>query len=154
MRRVSLDTVHTEVDASCPHGEVITTTTTTTYGDHKSVGAPSEGMREVVDDKPVVDGDVAKAVLAAIYKTNDGANWGGLNEGWMTDSPLGEWGGVITDEDGHVQQINLSFNTRIKLLPDSIAELKTLAALQLSGCTTLQREFESSDENMNACYIH
>ena len=50
-----------------------------------------------------------RAVLVALYHATNGDNWTN-NTNWLTDTPLYNWHGVDTDEDGRVTQLVLVQN--------------------------------------------
>ncbi len=51
--------------------------------------------------------DPDRAALVALYNATDGPNWVD-NTNWLTDTPLGEWYGVVTDALGRVVELDLS----------------------------------------------
>ena len=51
--------------------------------------------------------DVDRPALVALYQATDGPNW--VNSGnWLTDAPLGDWYGVVTNASGRVVELDLS----------------------------------------------
>ena len=75
-------------------------------------------------------------VLVAIYNATDGDNWKD-NTGWLSDNPIGKWGGVSTNADGRVTSLSLRRNSLKNSLPPSLGDLSELTSLDLSGNTTL-----------------
>ena len=71
-----------------------TATITATVGD-------ASGTSEIT----VVNPD--RVALVALYNATDGPNWVD-NTNWLTDAPLGEWYGVVTNAAGRVVRIDLS----------------------------------------------
>ena len=65
-----------------------------------AAGSASGRATVVVLDSP------DRAVLAALYDAMDGPNWADA-ENWLTDTPLGEWYGVDTNETGRVVELDL-----------------------------------------------
>ena len=70
--------------------------------------------------------------MVALYNATDGENW-------LSDSPLGEWYGVITNEDGRFTELDLGSNDLSGEIPPELGNLSNLTALdladnQLSGC--------------------
>ena len=63
----------------------------------------------------------------ALYQATDGANWTS-NDNWLSEAPLEEWYGVITDLSGRVTELSLSENELSGEIP---AELGNLANLEL-----------------------
>ena len=47
--------------------------------------------------------------LVAHYEATDGPNWDN-NDNWLTDAPLRDWHGVVTDSLGRVRWLTLSDN--------------------------------------------
>lgn len=70
-----------------------------------------------------------KAALEALYDATDGEDWL-QQENWLTDAPLGDWHGVVTDSTGEVTWLTLPGNGLKGTLP---AELGNLRALQYLG---------------------
>ena len=71
------------------------------------------------------------AALAALYEATDGDNWTN-NTNWLSDQPLGEWHGVITDADGRVKSLNLSANQLSGQISPELGSLTNLRGLSLS----------------------
>ena len=69
-------------------------------------------------------GDAAsdRAALVALYNATGGANWGN-NRKWLSNAPMGEWDGVITDSDGRVTVLSLAYNQLTGSIP---AELRNI----------------------------
>lgn len=70
-----------------------------------------------------------KAALEALYNATGGEDWL-QQENWLTDAPLGDWHGVVTDSTGEVTWLTLPANGLKGTLP---AELGNLRALQYLG---------------------
>ena len=45
-----------------------------------------------------------RAALVALYNATDGPNWTN-NSGWLTDTPVGQWYGVATNDSGRVTSL-------------------------------------------------
>ena len=71
-----------------------------------------------------------RAALIALYNASDGDNWRN-NTNWLTDSPLNEWHGVSTDEDGRVTELDLPENNLSGHIPPEIGNLVELTYLIL-----------------------
>ena len=52
-----------------------------------------------------------REALVALYNATDGENWGN-SVNWLSDLPLGEWYGVITNEDRRFTELSLHSNER------------------------------------------
>ena len=67
--------------------------------------------------------------LVAFYNAADGPNWD-RNDNWLTDAPVGQWYGVVTDTLGRVKWLTLWGNG---LKGPVAAELGSLTALEFLG---------------------
>ena len=67
-----------------------------------------------------------RAVLEALYHATGGPGWTN-NSNWLTDAPLQDWHGVLTDSEGRVARLILQDNQLTGAIP---AELGDLASLQ------------------------
>jgi len=72
-----------------------------------------------------------REILEALYHATDGPNWDD-NENWLTDTPLGEWYGVFTNNAGRVDWLVLSANGLSGKIPPELAGLTSLRWLILS----------------------
>ena len=79
-------------------------------------------------------GDAAtdRAALVALYNATGGANWGN-NGNWLSNAPMGEWHGVITDSDGRVTHLDLRTNQLTGEIPVELGNLTNLEGLDLYG---------------------
>ncbi len=74
-----------------------------------------------------------RAVLEALYNSaTDGANWT-VRTNWLSDRPLGEWHGVVTDAEGRITGLFLQNNRLEGTIPAALGDLSNLAALYLAG---------------------
>ena len=73
-----------------------------------------------------------RAALVALYNTTDGANWQ-TSTNWLTDRPIGEWHGVITDGDGRVTQLHLTGNQLSGPIPVDLGQLVALTHVYLAN---------------------
>ncbi|MYA64704.1 MAG: hypothetical protein F4Y21_08655 [Gemmatimonadetes bacterium] len=74
-------------------------------------------------DAPVSDRDI----LVRLYEVTDGPNWTN-SENWLTEAPLADWHGIVTDESGRVTHLTLRNNGLRGRIP---AELGNLARLEV-----------------------
>ena len=86
-------------------------------------------QRGVVNCAITPTGSDDRAALVALYNATNGPNWTNSTN-WLSDAPLGEWYGVITNEADNVTHIQLHSNNLNGVLP---AELGSLTNLKLLG---------------------
>ena len=60
---------------------------------------------------------------------------GNRSDNWLSDAPLGEWGGVSTNDDGRVTRLHLLGNDLSGEIPAELGSLSNLEALSLSTAT-------------------
>ena len=77
-------------------------------------------------------GPADREILAALYSATDGRNWQN-NNGWMSDRPVGEWYGVVTNASGRVAGLHLSDNRLSGEIPSELGSLTGLTVLFLNG---------------------
>ena len=70
--------------------------------------------------------------LTAFYRATNGPDWTN-DTGWLTDAPLGEWHGVVVDDDGGVTGLRLPENELSGEIPPELASLANLTVLELRG---------------------
>ncbi len=87
-----------------------------------------DGVDPVDPVDPVASGD--REVLIALYNSTDGPNWR-QNDNWLSDRPLGEWNGVVTNSDGRVVKLELYRNELNGNIPSSLGQLSSLERLDL-----------------------
>ena len=73
-----------------------------------------------------------REALVALYNATGGANWTD-NTNWVTNTPVGQWYGVITDASSRVTEINLTRNQLKGEIPPELANLTNLKVLALGG---------------------
>ena len=78
----------------------------------------------------LLDAASDRAVLVALYAATDGANWE-KNDKWLSQSPIGKWYGVITDDSGRVTYLNLAQNQLTGPIPSELGNLSNLHELSL-----------------------
>ena len=102
-------------------------------------GCIPAGLRDVPDNDldelglaDCASGDAAsdRAALVALYNATGGANWG-RNRNWLSNAPMWQWPGVITDSDGRVTKLNLYSNQLTGEIPAELGSLTNLELLHL-----------------------
>ena len=100
-------------------------------------GCLPEGLADVADNdfdqlgvKSCGTFDPQRDALIALYNATDGLNWSN-NTRWLRDVPIGEWFGVITDEDGSVTELQLRDNGLSGQIPSELGILTDLRVLRL-----------------------
>ena len=84
---------------------------------------------DALNDLMVPEESNDKEVLVALYHATNGKSWT-RNDGWLSDSPIGEWHGV-TERLGRVREIDLSDNGLSGRLPEELSQLTGLRLLDL-----------------------
>ena len=84
----------------------------------------------VPEDKDALVGD--RAALVALYHATDGPSWQ-QDGGWLSDAPLGDWHGVVTDRSGRVIAVDLAFNDLSGEIPPELGSMPNLEFLDLTG---------------------
>ena len=79
-------------------------------------------------ETPAPDRD--RAVLVTLYHATGGPNWAN-NNNWLSESPISEWHGVITDHTGRVLELRLAENQLVGEIPAELGELAHLRELNL-----------------------
>ena len=73
-----------------------------------------------------------REALVALYNATDGPVW--KNSGnWLTDAPLDQWHGVVTDCDGSLVGLILNENQMAGPIPPELGDLSALETLILGG---------------------
>ena len=71
-----------------------------------------------------------RAVLVALYNATGGPSWTN-NSNWLTDAPLNDWHGVLTDSEGRVARLILQDNGLTGEIPAELGDLTSLQGLFL-----------------------
>ena len=72
-----------------------------------------------------------REALVALYKATNYENWF-ESDNWLSDAPIGEWYGVVTNDDGRVTALVLNFNGLSGEIPAELGSLSNLRYLGLS----------------------
>ncbi len=73
-----------------------------------------------------------REVLVAFYHATDGVHWHN-NSNWLSDLPLDQWHGVVTNSAGKVFKLILQTNNLTGEIPTSIGNLSNLDIMILDG---------------------
>ena len=93
----------------------------------RSVSAPATPTVTM----PADSSDTERTALTALYDATGGQDWK-INDGWLSDAPLGRWQRVITDENGQVTGLDLGSNRLSGEIPTELGELSNLKLLFIS----------------------
>ena len=102
----------------------------TTYRDNETGGftLTVRGLESADELTPESD----RAAVVTLYSATNGTSWRD-SENWLTDRPLSEWFGVVTDETGRVTELDLSWNSLSAEIPTELGNLASLEVLSLWG---------------------
>ena len=109
-------------------------------GSQESVTAPVQSHPQAAKtgEAAVSEGSAAtdRAVLVALYEAIGNKpdpeydDWGWDN--WLCDTPIGQWHGVTTDENGRVTGLDLMYYELVGSIPLELGNLSSLQYLNLS----------------------
>ncbi len=102
-----------------------------------------------------VDIAMDRAALVALYQSTHGDNWH-LNDNWLTDAPLDEWFGVLTDSaSGRVIRLDLENNGLTGEIPAEFGQLTALEVLNLRATWNYISDLSalSSLHNLRELYV-
>ncbi len=71
-------------------------------------------------------------ILTGLYHETGGPKWANGDK-WLSDAPLGEWNGVVTDGSGRVVGLDLSGQRLSGPIPPGLGALANLERLDLAG---------------------
>lgn len=73
-------------------------------------------------------------VLVKIYEAMNGAEWTeSQSKNWLSDQPIGEWGGVKTNDEGRVITLRVQGDGVYGLIPAEIGDLTELEQLNINS---------------------
>ena len=81
---------------------------------------------------PAGSAQMDREALVALFESAGGPNWD-YSSNWMTDSPLNEWEGVVTDSNDRVVLLLLDRNELNGEIPPELGDLAQLKVLGLGG---------------------
>ena len=84
------------------------------------------------DDAPTPTLAAERAALVVLYRSTGGPNWK-ANHGWDTDTPIDQWHGITTSNDGHTTEIKLWDNGLTGTIPPQFGDLTNLEELKLDS---------------------
>ena len=92
-----------------------------------------EGIAEVRGSSCALeDSPEDREVLAKLYDALKGENWTN-NTNWLTERPIREWHGVISDASGRVVELVLGLNELTGAIPKELGDLSNLQRLELAN---------------------
>ena len=77
-----------------------------------------------------IDAGTDRGALVALYNATGGPNWTD-NTNWLSEEPIGEWYGVVTDDGGSLAELNLAGNSLTGSIPSNLGNLENLTKLYL-----------------------
>ena len=89
----------------------------------------TRAQAEAAEEPAAIASD--RAALEALYRATGGANWTDSTN-WLSDAPLDQWFGVVTDS-GRVVRLGLSGNNLTGTIPPGLERLANLTSLNLRG---------------------
>ncbi len=99
-----------------------------------ALGVAISGCKDSMTEPKVPESELAardRAALEALYNATEGEDWA-RRDNWLTDAPLGEWHGVVTDSVGQVTWLTLPGNGLQGTLPSKLGDLRELQYLGLA----------------------
>ena len=77
-------------------------------------------------------GDIStdRDALVALYNATHGEEWR-FATNWLSEAPLSDWYGVVTDDDGRVVELGLPLNNLRGPIPSEMGDLTELQSLNL-----------------------
>ena len=96
------------------------------YGEYRS------WVLDIVDSRVDNCEDPDREVLFAFYHAMNGPQWKNAG-GWLSEAPLGEWQGVVTDENGRVTALEVEDDLLMGYIPPELGRLDMLRRLSLRG---------------------
>ena len=75
---------------------------------------------------------VDREALEALYHATGGPDWRN-RANWLSEAPLGEWFGVVTDSNGRVTSLTLTGNGLSGAIPPELGDLTNLQEMYLWG---------------------
>ena len=98
------------------------------------LGVALGGCKDSMTEPKVPESELIardRAALEALYNATEGEEWA-RRDNWLTDAPLGEWHGVVTDSVGQVTWLTLPGNGLQGALPPELGDLRELQYLGLT----------------------
>ena len=92
-----------------------------------TVSVPEESPDTAEDDGSVASD---RAALVALYNATKGASWL-TSTNWLSNRPLDQWHGVVTNSDGRVAELWLWANKLSGPIPAELGDLTKLQTLDL-----------------------
>ena len=114
-----------------------------------TVGSPPTATVTIIDPGTVLMTD--REVLEALYEATGGPEWRNRTK-WLSEAPLGEWFGVVTDRNGQLTSLTLPDNGLSGPIPPELADLSNLQVLYL-GANELSGVIPPELGNLSNLYV-
>ena len=95
-----------------------------------TAGSPDTATVTIIDPGTVAM--TAREVLEELYEATGGPDWS-ERANWLSEVPLGEWFGVVTDSNGRVTSLVLPGNGLSGAIPPVLGRLASLQRLDLGA---------------------
>lgn len=124
--------VPTDADSPGPTATATFAPAATAVPAPTAIDTPEPTVTPTATPKPVQPvNETDREALGALYHATDGPDWVN-SDNWLSDKPLGEWYGVMTDDLGRVTELRLENNRVGGELPPELGQLSNLEELNLT----------------------